>query len=133
MSLADIWGAKEDQWTDLDQMRSDIRVAALTVHGRIVTLQDEFPTLTPVQIRDSMKLGFGTYRAVCNLTLDWWETRPCNRQRLFDARLFCEATSEQAHARICSMIVEELDELDDGLTWNEYPSPEEEEEDNAAG
>ena len=107
MSLSDIWGAKEDRWTDLDQMKSDIRVAALTCHGRIVTLQCDFPDLTPYQIQYSMSLGPGTYRAVCNLDLDWWINRPLNRKRLMQARVYIENTSEQAHAFRAGQIKEE--------------------------
>lgn len=114
MKLSDIWGAKEDQWTPSDQMRSDIRVAALTCHGRIVTLQADFPILTPEQIRESMNLGRGSYKAVCNLDLDWWTHRTLNREKLFKARAYCETTSEQTHAARAVAIKE-------NLTWDEYP------------
>lgn len=114
MKLSDIWGAKEDQWTPSDQMRSDIRVAALTCHGRIVTLQADFPILTPEQIRESMNLGRGSYKAVCNLDLDWWTHRTLNREKLFKARAYCETTSEQTHAARAVAIKE-------NLTCDEYP------------
>lgn len=96
-----------------DQMRSDIRVAALTCHGRIVTLQADFPTLTSEQIRDSMGLKPGSYKAVCNLNLEWWINRPLNREKLFEARAYCETTSEGMHA-------EQACRIKENLTWDEY-------------
>ncbi|ATW58082.1 hypothetical protein CNR34_00149 [Pseudomonas phage nickie] len=88
MNVGDIWGAtnrpKQQQVVELEPM--SVKECALLIHHKLVSMQDQFNTdeveLDHVRLRETTGMTIGSWKAIVNLDIEYFENRPLNQKRL---------------------------------------------------